>query len=133
MIFGDYAADCSKIEFGDGGRRPIPHLRYTTSEDWRVQRGTRTGTNRDCMHAVYSEIVASRDFSGTGFSAADRYIADAAGNKTAPHGNAKVWRQLNTTHHITQVVDDIVRIRGDAIKRSLVEKEIQSSLFPPKI
>ena len=127
MIFGDYAADCSKISFAKSGGRPIPHLRYTTGENWRIQRG---GSGRDCMHPVYKEIVNSDDFAGGGFSDADGYIARAADSLTAPHGNAATWRQLNTTHHITQVITDIARVRAFEVKRSPIEATVQDSLFP---
>jgi hypothetical protein len=126
MIFGDYAADCSKIEFGKGGM-PIPHLRYTTSENWRVQRGLTAGADR--MGQVYAAIVESEDFAGAEFSTADGFIARAAETVDAPRGNGRVWRQLNTTHHITQVVDDIARVRGFQIRRTPVEANIQNSLF----
>ena len=39
MIFGDFAADCAKIEFGGKGGRPIPHTRYATASSWLVVRG----------------------------------------------------------------------------------------------
>jgi len=117
MIFGDYAADCSRILFGGNPGKAIRHIRYTTGEKWRIQRGTKSGRDRDCMHRVYKELVASGDFAGSGFSEADAYIAHAAEHSVAPHGNAKIWRQLNTTHHITQVVSDIGQVRGVGIKR----------------
>ena len=130
MIFGDYAADCSKMDFAKGGGRPIPHLRYTTGENWRIERGANDGTGRDRMHPVYTEIVDSNDFAGAGFSEADRYIARAAASAAAPHGNPSTWRQLNTTHHITQVVSDIARVRGFEIKRPSIEESVQNSLLP---
>jgi hypothetical protein len=39
MVFGDFAADCAKIDFGGKGGRPIPHCRYATESDWLVVRG----------------------------------------------------------------------------------------------
>ena len=129
MIFGDYAADCSRIVFGDRGGKAIRHLRYTTGEYWRVQRGAKNGGDRDRMHEVYASIVGSGDFAGAGFSEADTYIAHAAANPGAPHGNASTWRQLNTTHHLTHVVNDIALVRGVKIRRSPVEEVLQMQLF----
>jgi hypothetical protein len=130
MIFGDYAADCSRIEFGGSGCRAIPHLRYTTEEYWRVQRAATKGKDHDRMHQVYSAIAGSTDFAGAGFSAADAFIARAAADFSAPHGNSKIWRQLNTTHHITRVVSDIAQVRGVKIKRSPIAEALQMSLLP---
>ncbi|MDE2319927.1 MAG: hypothetical protein KGK02_09550 [Rhodospirillales bacterium] len=110
LMFGDYAADCSKIAFADGGGIPIPHLRYTTKENWRIQRDPKS------IHQVYDCVVKSRAFISPTFSKADAYIAKAALDKWAPHGNGTTWRQLNTTHHLTQVVSDIAGVRGIEIK-----------------
>ena len=114
MIFGDYAADCAKMVFGKGGMA-IRHLRYTTSEHWRIQRGAKTGSDKKIMHDVYKGIVESGQFAGEGFSEADAYIARAAANANAGPGIAKTWRQLNTTHHITVVVSALAKVRGIVI------------------
>jgi hypothetical protein len=116
MIFGDYAADCAKMVFGKGGMA-IRHLRYTTSEHWRIQRGAKTGSDRKIMHDVYKSIVESGQFAGEGFSEADAYIAHAAANANAGPGIARTWRQLNTTHHITVVVSALAEVRGIAIAK----------------
>jgi hypothetical protein len=129
MIFGDYAADCSKIEFASTARGKIRHLRYATGGNWRVERGARHGADRDCMHQVYANIARSSDFAGASFSEADAYIARAAEDPAAPHGNSTTWRQLNTTHHLTQVVSDIAKIRGVEIKRRPKDEAVQIPLL----
>ena len=116
MIFGDYAADCAKMVFGKGGMA-IRHLRYTTSEHWRIQRGAKTGSDKKIMHDVYKGIFESGHFAGEGFSEADAYIARAAANANAGPGIAKTWRQLNTTHHITVVVSALAKVRGIVIAK----------------
>lgn len=128
MIFGDFAADCSRIEFGGTGGKAISHLRYTVGDSWRVERGPKTGSDREAMHRVFSKIAGSTDFAGAGFSKADSYIAQAAANLNAPHGNAKIWREINTTHHITQVVNDIARVRGIGIRAPVRDTEVQMVL-----
>ena len=77
------------------------------------------------MHGVYKAIVDSGDFAGEGFSSADSFIANGAKNSTAGPGNSTTWRQLNTTHHITQVVSDIAKVRGIAIKKAPASEEVQ--------
>lgn len=128
MIFGDFAADCSRIEFNGGGGKAIRHLRYTVGDSWRVERGPKSGSDREAMHRIYSKIVSAPDFAGAGFSKADAFIAHAAANLTASHGNAKTWRAINTTHHITHVVGDIARVRGINLNKPSVESEIQMEL-----
>lgn len=116
MIFGDYAADCAKMSFGKGGMA-IRHLRYTTGENWRIQRGAKTGSDKKIMHDVYKGIVESGQFPGAGFSEADAYIARAAADANAGPGIAKTWRQLNTTHHVTVVVSALAEVRGIVIAK----------------
>jgi hypothetical protein len=125
MIFGDYAADCAKMAFGGGGTPAIRHIRYATSGAWRVQRAVKEGKDAQRMHGVYKAIVDSGDFAGEGFSSADSFIAHGAKNPTAGPGNSTTWRQLNTTHHITQVVSDIAKVRGIAIKKAPASEEVQ--------
>lgn len=125
MIFGDYAADCAKMAFGGGGAPAIRHIRYATPGAWRVQRAVKEGKDAQRMHGVYKAIVDSGDFAGEGFSSADTFIANGAKNPTAGPGNSTTWRQLNTTHHITQVVSDIAKVRGIAIKKAPASEEVQ--------
>jgi hypothetical protein len=117
MIFGDYAADCAKIAFGGSASAPaIRHYRYSTPNSWLVQRGSDNGSHAVIMQTVCEEILASGYFAGREFSLADEYIYRSAKRAGGP-GTAKEWRAVNTTHHITQVVSDIGRIRGFEIKR----------------
>lgn len=115
MIFGDYGADCSKINFSKSGARAIPHIRYTTDNKWDIIRGRREGQSTAEMRVVYRRIVESAAFSGGRFSQADMYIFRAATDPQAGCGNSTTWRQLNTTHHITQVVKNIADVRGISI------------------
>ena len=117
MIFGDFAADCAKIEFSGKGGRPIPHTRYATASSWLVVRGDCTGSTHEIMKEVFERIVTSGHYAGPTFSDADAYIFDVARNGAPSAGNATTWRQLNTTHHITQVVADIAKVRKIRISR----------------
>ena len=129
MIFGDYAADCAKMSFSGGGAPAIRHIRYTTPGAWRIQRAVKEGKDVQRMHGVYKAIVDSGDFAGDGFSSADTFIANGSKNATAGPGNSTTWRQLNATHHITQVVSDIAKVRGIEIKKAPASAEIQLSLL----
>jgi hypothetical protein len=117
MVFGDFAADSAKMDFGKSGGRPIRHCRYTTDSDWFVVRGNETGSTHEVMKDVFERILNSGKFSGPSFSAADLYIDDVIRNNSKNTGNPSTWRQLNTTHHITQVVADIAKVRGIPITK----------------
>lgn len=115
LIFGDYAADCAKMEFGGSGGRPITHYRYAAESSWHVERGG-SGKDEDQMRAVCKKLIAQRCFAGEDFSRADRYIHNTAIGLDGP-GNAATWRQVNTTHHITRVVVDVGSVKGIRFSR----------------
>jgi len=117
FAYGDYAADCAKIKFGDQGGRPIVHLRYTTDSNWLVVRAAETGDQSMLMKNVCERIKASPQFAGASFSEADDRIYDIAHGKVENTGNATTWRQVNTTHHITRVVADIAKVRRITITK----------------
>lgn len=114
MTFGDYAADCAKVTFGSGGGRAIRHYRYATPNSWLIARGRKNGTDKEIMKDVCRRVVASEHFAGASFSTADAYIYRTAHGLDGP-GNSTMWRQVNTTHHITRVVTDVATVRGIAI------------------
>jgi hypothetical protein len=114
LIFGDYAADSSKMVFGGKGGRPIPHYRYTTKTSWLIERGKDSGSNEGIMRDVCSRIVKSGHFASPRFSSADLFIYQNALGLEKP-GSPTTWRQINTTHHITCVVTDVAAVRGVVI------------------
>ncbi|WP_293646838.1 beta family protein [Sphingopyxis sp. RIFCSPHIGHO2_12_FULL_65_19] len=129
MMFGDYAADCSKLSFGGGGGMAIRHIRYATEDGWLVQRGPNTGSHGSAMRKVCEAIVSSGKFAGQDFSKADEQIYRCS-KGVASLGTAKVWRGINTCHHITRVVRDIGNIKGfEFEKRAPAPVELQDELF----
>lgn len=133
MLFGDYAADCAEIKFGGKGGRAIRHYRYSTTDAWYVQRGLDSGTHEENMRAVCMSIVASGKFAGRDFSSADDHIFLNSRGLTGP-GNAKNWRAINTTHHITRVVTDIGAVRGIIFeKRAVSGLGEQQNLFEASV
>ena len=129
LMFGDYAADCAKIVFGGGGARAIPHYRYATEDAWIVERGAKTGTDKENMRRVCERIVHGGSFAGAGFSSAAQFLLRTSLGGTP--GNSTNWRQVNTTHHITRAVADIAKVRGLTIRQKVVDTiERQLSLLP---
>jgi len=129
LWFGDYAADCAMMAFGNGGGRAIRHYRYTTPTHWFVVRGAETGTDTTVMRDVCRRIVKSGYFAGREFSIADDFIFRTARNTGGP-GNSTTWREVNTTHHITRVVRDMGGVKGlQFAERRLEPEPIQAEMF----
>jgi hypothetical protein len=127
LIFGDYAADSSKMVFGGKGGRPIPHYRYTTETSWLIERGKASGGYLEVMQDVCNRVVKSGHFAGSVFSHADRLIYRTAHGLEGP-GNATTWRQINTTHHVTRVVTDVAKVRGIFIQELAEERVPQEQM-----
>lgn len=130
LVYGDYGADTSKIKFPKGaGGKTIRHLRYTTPDSWLVVRGEDTGAFGPTMASVAKSILDSGHFAGRGFSAADDRIFRMASEQGGP-GNATTWRELNTSHHIIQVLRDLGRMHGIAFPQHSFEVDfVQTNLF----
>jgi hypothetical protein len=129
IVFGDYAADCAKMKFGKSAAPAIRHYRYATADHWIVARGAEEGGDKAVMREVCKRIVDSKHFSGREFSSADDYIYRTSVNTDGP-GNATTWRGINTTHHITRVVNDIGKIKGMAFAdRKVDESGKQLQMF----
>lgn len=108
-VFGDYCADNAKFEFRSGGSAPHKHYRYCIAESWPVARGKTNLTYEESMRGVCQSILNSGKFAGRDFSSSDEYIYRTAKGYDGP-GNPTTWREINTTHHITQVISDIGRL-----------------------
>lgn len=119
LTFGDYAADCARMNFKGGGGIPIPHYRYSTPDAWIVQRGADQGTHASIMKAVCKILTQDSDFAGRSFSNGDEIIYRTAYHGGGP-GSAKEWRGVNTNHHITRTVNDIGSIKGLTFKKAEV-------------
>ena len=129
LVFGDYAADCSKIDFKKkGGGIPIRHYRYALTDSWLVVRGIPTGETKSAMQQVCTTIINSGSFAGREFSAADDFIYRCAQGWDGP-GNGTTWREVNTTHHITRVVRDIGGVKGYAFSN----RQVSTPLHQPSI
>ncbi len=130
LVFGDYCADCARFQFGSrGGGRPIPHYRYATGNSWLVIRGKATGNNEDVMKEVAARVLSSGQFAGRQFSYADDYIFRTAKGLGGP-GNGTTWREINTAHHITQVVRDIGTTKGiKFVDLEVFDPTAQGTLF----
>jgi hypothetical protein len=129
LAYGDYMADSAKFVFKNGGAVPIRHFRYCGDQDWYVPRGQADAPQGDAMKSVASMILKSGAFMGRQFSKGDDRIYQIA-NGISGGGNATVWREINTSHHITKVVHDLGKLYGFSIEPIKVEEEpSQKDLF----
>jgi Beta protein len=130
LLFGDYCADAAKFQFRSAGCVvPIRHYRYCTPDNWLVVRGRANSASTEAMREVCQAILESGSFAGRGFSSADDYIYRTAMGDDGP-GNPMIWREVNTIHHITQVVSGIGEMQGFSVaQRALRGAPEQLSLL----
>lgn len=121
IAYGDYVADSAKFVFGGGGI-PIRHLRYCDDENWIVARGLPDIPQAAAMQSVAKDILNSGAYMGRGFSSGDERIYQLANNPSGG-GNAQIWREANTAHHITKVVSDLGKRYGFSLAPNVVEEE----------
>lgn len=120
ISYGDFGADCGEMTFSTkGGGRPIRHLRYTTPDNTLVVRGEKEGRDGEVMKQVFQRILDSGHFAGQHFSYADDRIWRGAKGLDGS-GNASMWREWNTAHHITRVVRDLGAMEGIKFSDSTV-------------
>lgn len=130
FLFGDYAADCAKLNFGKGRARAIRHLRYATDECWFVVRADEKGRDAVLMQDVCQRIINGGWYGGRGYSVADDQIFRIAHRMRGP-GTASDWRAINTGRHITHVVRNLGAVKEIAFATLEVsEFEEPPSQFP---
>lgn len=110
-LFGDYAIAHPQLPREDMRLlRPAASIRYTIDDAWHVTKGDNV---RDYGFGQYAKhcraLVKSEYFSGSNFSAADRYIEEC-GQGIASTGNLTTWRWVGTNHHLTKVTSDLATL-----------------------
>jgi hypothetical protein len=90
--------------------RPMPSLRYTDDEVWWIYRWSQDTIDRPAMYDLCRALVASDHWPPEGglFSWGDHQIAARATGAGGP-GNATNWRAWTTSHHLAQVVDQLMK------------------------
>ena len=99
--FGDYVINNPEI-FNIDMRfvKPKANIRYALDDSWLIARGENVRDHGYGQHKKLCElIIASQNFYGASFSAADKYIYDCA-KGVAPTGNLTTWRKIGTIHHL---------------------------------
>ena len=106
--FGDYVVAHPEVAQQDHRKvKPSATIRYATKDAWIVVKGRNV---RDYGYGQYrgicAELISNPAFSGRGFSAADKFIAECA-EGSGKTGNLSTWRQIGTNHHLERVVSDL--------------------------
>ena len=84
-------------------------------------RGKENGTDSEVMVDVFRRVLRSGHFAGQAFSYADDEIWRRA-RGIGSCGNAPMWREWNTAHHIARVVRDLGAISGRSFEDGRVSK-----------
>jgi len=111
--FGDYVVAHPEVALQDHRKiKPSATIRYAAKDAWIVVKGKNV---RDYGYGQYrgicAELISNPAFSGRGFSAADKFIAECA-EGSGKIGNLSTWRQMGTNHHIERVVSDLSSLRA---------------------
>ncbi|ADU13144.1 beta family protein [Asticcacaulis excentricus] len=113
--YGDFGADTGKMVFPKGlrGGKATRHLRYTGKTHTLIVFADKDGKDAEQMRKVCQRLMEheSMTYAGQAFSEADDRIFRVAQGLDGP-GNASMWREWNTLHHIMQVVRDLGAMAG---------------------
>lgn len=115
--FGDYATLHPVLTMGQSRLNPSATIRYATedywlvTEDyWLVMKGEGLHNEDGPGYAQYQAnaklLMGRPDYSGSDFSAGDRYIREVAEGLTT-HGNPTTWVRAGVNHHVTFVVRQV--------------------------
>lgn len=98
--YGDYGIQHPSMP-PDGGRSPLPNLRYASDGEWQVWREERIAGN-DSFKTLSSKVVASPQWAGPTFSAGDNEVDRCARDVRGP-GGPREWVQWGLSHHLAHV------------------------------
>jgi hypothetical protein len=111
--FGDYAiAHPQPADVDPRIMRMSANLRYTVEQDWLVVKGRNTKQHgNEEFRALCQWLITQPSYRGPDFSWGDGAIHRCATGVDGP-GNPTTWRQIGTSHHLTQVVRQLANVFG---------------------
>ncbi|MGN6365896.1 beta family protein [Asticcacaulis taihuensis] len=106
--YGDFGADTGKMVFprSKGGGKATRHIRYTGKTHTLIVFADKDGKDAEQMKKVCQRVMGNDSYAGQQFSEADNRIFRVANGMDGP-GNASMWREWNTMHHVMRVVRDL--------------------------
>ncbi|MBG0829028.1 hypothetical protein HS041_14745 [Planomonospora sp. ID67723] len=105
--YGDYGVDHPGPPPDEA--RPVPNLRYTTPEHWRLYQWPKDAFGgHSTFHQLCQSLVRSSDWpqDGPAFSWGDQQIALAACERIGP-GSGSEWKAYAVSHHLAAIVDSL--------------------------
>ena len=128
--YGDFGADTGKMVFprGKGGGKATRHIRYTGKTHTLVVFAEKDGKDAEQMQKVCLRLIEheSKSYAGQQFSEADDRIFRVAKGMDGP-GNASIWREWNTLHHVMRVVRDLGGMVGITFQDGRVSEVIREA------
>jgi hypothetical protein len=106
--YGDYAVAHPLLSVTGVAFAPAPQLRYTIDDQWLILKGRRKDPEGHAQfYRICDMIRQDLRFAGAAIGAADLRIANPYAQGP---GNATIWRQLGTTHHLDFVVQRLTTL-----------------------
>lgn len=121
LVFGDYCvrnpSSAEDIIAPDANGK----IRYTIQQNYFVARGhSRQIGNKYDQHYVLAETIAkSTHFLGANFSWGDNEILLYSKKVTNGPGNATTWISIDTNHHITYVILEVIEFENQLMAANL--------------
>lgn len=109
LVFGDYGIRNPNVEEDIIAPHANGKIRYTISNKYFVIRGHSIqyfDKGKQC-HRLAKELVESPHYMEENFSWGDEYIKKCSNFEVGP-GNSTTWISVDTNHHITSVVNEVV-------------------------
>jgi hypothetical protein len=113
--FGDYGINYpNALPMDMRLLKPSATIRYTTPAAWFIVKGPNVRDNQFEQYRTHCRtVMRAPDYSGSAFSAGDKYIADCA-RGAASTGNLTTWRRVGTSHHLELVARSVASFFASA-------------------
>ncbi len=111
LSFADYTIRHPVYDDTATMHSPSATIKYTLEDEWKILKGQRWHSEHYIGNAEL--LIKGNDFSGSEYSAGDKYIYDTWSNRNSGKtGNAKTWLRAGINHHMTVTSRQIRELDG---------------------